>query len=141
MKTRRRRKTAQQLAFIHRVVVIEYCWTDENLCKSHSIEHSQSNRCSCVVSKIRVEIEIALKSKMRRRRVDSVTQTKNLIDDAHRTIVTKIFQSDERKKENNCTRKNNWISSNDQIFHQFVVEILTFNRLSQESKSQIKRNI
>jgi hypothetical protein len=59
------------------------------------------------VSKIRVEIEIALKSKMRRRRVDSVTQTKNLIDDAHRTIVTKIFQSDERKKENNCTRKNN----------------------------------
>jgi hypothetical protein len=55
--------------------------------------------------------------------------------------VTKIFQSDERKKENNCTRKNNWISSNDQIFHQFVVEILTFNRLSQESKSQIKRNI
>jgi hypothetical protein len=57
------------------------------------------------VSEIRVEIEIALKSKVRRRRVDSATQTKNLIDDAHRTIVTKVFQNDERKEENNCTKK------------------------------------
>jgi hypothetical protein len=107
MKTRRRWKIAQQFAFIHRVVVIEYRWTDESLCKFHSIEHSQSNRCNCVVNEIRVEIEIALKSKVCRRRVDSETQTKSLIDDAHRTVVTKISQSDERKKENNCTKKKN----------------------------------
>jgi hypothetical protein len=59
------------------------------------------------VSEIRVEIEIALKSKMRRRRIDSATQTKNLIDDAHRTIVTKVSQSDERKEKNNCMKKKN----------------------------------
>jgi hypothetical protein len=47
------------------------------------------------VNAIRVEIEIALKSKMRRRRIDSATQTKSLIDDAHKTIVTKISQNDE----------------------------------------------
>jgi hypothetical protein len=39
-----------------------------------------------------------------------------LIDDAYRTIVTKIFQSDERKEKNNCTKKENWVSSNIQIF-------------------------
>jgi hypothetical protein len=55
--------------------------------------------------------------------------------------VTEVSQSDERKKENNYTKKENWISSNVQIFHQFVVEILTFNRLNEKSKSQIKRNI
>jgi hypothetical protein len=59
------------------------------------------------MSEISVEIEIALKSKMRRRRIDNATQAKSLIDDAHRTIVTKISQNDERKKENNCTKKKN----------------------------------
>jgi hypothetical protein len=59
------------------------------------------------MSEIRVEIEIALKSKMHRRRIDNATQTKNLIDDAHRTIVTKVSQSDERKEENNYTKKEN----------------------------------
>ncbi len=93
------------------------------------------------MSEISVEIEIALKSKMRRRRIDNATQAKSLIDDAHRTIVTKISQNDERKKENNCTKKKNWVSSNVQIFHQLVVETLTSDRLSEESKSQIKRNI
>jgi hypothetical protein len=57
------------------------------------------------VSEICVEIEIALKSKMRRRRIDSATQAKSLISDAHKTIVTKVFQSDERKEKNNCTKK------------------------------------
>jgi hypothetical protein len=52
-----------------------------------------------------VEIEIALKSKVRRRRIDNATQAKSLIDDAHKTVVTKIFQNDERKEENNCTKK------------------------------------
>ncbi len=140
IKTRQRRKIAQQLAFIHRVVVIEYRWTNENFCKFHSIERSQSNRCSCVVSEIRVEIEIALKSKVRRRRVDNATQAKSLIDDAHRTVVTKVSQNDERKKKI-IAQKKNWVSLNVQIFHQLVVEILTFNRLSEESKSQIKKNI
>jgi hypothetical protein len=105
MKTRRRQKIAQQFTFIHRVVVIEYRWTDESFCKFYSIEHLQNNRCSYVVSEIRVEIEIALKSRMRRRRVDNATQTKNLIDDAHKTVVIKIFQSNERKEKNNCTKK------------------------------------
>jgi hypothetical protein len=59
------------------------------------------------VNEIRVEIEIALKSKVRRRCIDSATQAKSLIDDAHRTVVTKVFQSDERKEKNNCTRKEN----------------------------------
>ncbi len=45
------------------------------------------------------------------------------------------------KRKNNCTRKENWISSNIQIFYRFVVEILTFNRLNEEQKSQIKKNI
>jgi hypothetical protein len=93
------------------------------------------------VSEIRVEIEIALKLKMRRRCVDSATQAKSLIDDAHKTVVTKVSQNDERKKKDNRTKKKNRISSNVQISHQLVVEILTFNRLSEESKSQIKRNI
>jgi hypothetical protein len=51
------------------------------------------------VNKIRVEIEIASKSKVRRRRIDSATQAKNLIDDAHKAVVTKISQNDERKKK------------------------------------------
>jgi hypothetical protein len=51
------------------------------------------------VSEIRVEIKIALKSKVCRRRIDSATQAKNLIDDAHKTVVTKISQNDERKKK------------------------------------------
>jgi hypothetical protein len=59
------------------------------------------------VNEIRVEIEIALKSKMRRRCIDSTTQTKSLIDDAHKTVVTKVSQSDERKEKNNYTRKEN----------------------------------
>jgi hypothetical protein len=59
------------------------------------------------VSEIRVEVEIALKSKVRRRRIDSATQTKSLIDDANKTIVTKIFQDDERKEKNNYTKKEN----------------------------------
>jgi hypothetical protein len=59
------------------------------------------------VSETRVEIEIALKSKVRRRRIDSATQAKNLIDDAHRTVMTKIYQSYERKEKDNCTRKEN----------------------------------
>jgi hypothetical protein len=54
-----------------------------------------------------VEVEIALKSKMRRRRIDSATQTKSLIDDANRTVVTEISQNDERKEKNNCTKKEN----------------------------------
>jgi hypothetical protein len=42
------------------------------------------------VNEIRVEIEIALKSKVRRRRIDdNATQAKSLIDDAHRTDMTK----------------------------------------------------
>jgi hypothetical protein len=63
-----------------------------------------------------------------------------LIDDAHRTVVTKVSQNDERKKKI-IAQKKNWVSLNVQIFHQLVVEILTFNRLSEESKSQIKKNI
>jgi hypothetical protein len=59
------------------------------------------------VNETRVEIEIALKSKMRRRRIDNTTQAKNLIDDAHKTIVTKVFQNEERKEKNNCTKKEN----------------------------------
>jgi hypothetical protein len=47
------------------------------------------------VNETRVEIEIALKSKMRRRRIDSATQTKSLIDDAHKENMTKISQNDE----------------------------------------------
>jgi hypothetical protein len=47
------------------------------------------------VSEIRVEIDIALKSKMRLRRIDSATQAKSLIDDAHRADMTKISQDDE----------------------------------------------
>jgi hypothetical protein len=93
------------------------------------------------VNEIRVEIEIALKSKVRRRRIDDATQAKSLIDDAHRTIVTEVSQNDERKEKNNCTRKENRISSNVQISHQLVVEILTSSRLNEEQKSQVKRNI
>jgi hypothetical protein len=59
------------------------------------------------VNEIRVQIEIALKSKMRRRCVDSATQAKSLIDDAYKTVVTKIFQSNERKEKNNRKRKKN----------------------------------
>jgi hypothetical protein len=59
------------------------------------------------VNEIRVEVEIALKSKVRRRRIDSATQAKSLIDDANKTVVTKISQDDERKEKNNCTRKEN----------------------------------
>jgi hypothetical protein len=59
------------------------------------------------MNEIRVEIEIALKSKVRRRRIDNATQTKSLIDDAHKTVVTEVSQSDERKKENNYTKKEN----------------------------------
>ncbi len=59
------------------------------------------------MNETRVEIEIALKSKMRRRRIDDATQAKSLIDDAHRTVVTKISQSDERKEKDNCTKKEN----------------------------------
>jgi hypothetical protein len=59
------------------------------------------------VSEIRVEIEIALKSKMCQRRIDNATQIKNLIDDAHKTIVTKISQNNERKEKDNCTKKKN----------------------------------
>jgi hypothetical protein len=58
------------------------------------------------VSEIRVEIEIALKSKVRRRRVDNATQAKSLIDDAHRTVVTKVSQNDERKKKIIAQKKN-----------------------------------
>jgi hypothetical protein len=42
---------------------------------------------------------------MRRRCIDSATKAKNLIDDAHKTVVTKIFQNDERKEKDNCTKK------------------------------------
>jgi hypothetical protein len=59
------------------------------------------------VSEIRAEIEITLKSKVRRRRIDDATQAKSLIDDAHRTVVTEVSQSDERKEKDNCTKKEN----------------------------------
>jgi hypothetical protein len=47
------------------------------------------------VSETHIEIEIALKSKVRRRHIDSTTQAKSLINDAHKANVTKIFQNDE----------------------------------------------
>jgi hypothetical protein len=110
-------------------------------CKSHLIKYSRNNRNNCVVNEIHVKIEIALKSKMRQRCIDNTLQTKSLISDAHKINVTEIFQNDEWKEKDNCTRKKAWVSSNLQIFYRFVDEILTFNRLSEEQKSQIKRNI
>ncbi len=43
------------------------------------------------MNETRVEVEITLKSKMRRRRVDDATQTKSLINVAHKTDITEIF--------------------------------------------------
>jgi uncharacterized protein YdaU (DUF1376 family) len=45
------------------------------------------------------------------------------------------------KKKNNYTKKKAWVSSDLQIFYRLVDEILTFNRLNEEQKSQVKRNI
>ncbi len=73
MKTRRRRKVAQQFAFIYRIIVIIHHRINENLCKFHSIKHSRNNQDDCVVNEIRVEIEITLKSKMRRRCINNAS--------------------------------------------------------------------
>ncbi len=44
------------------------------------------------------------------------------------------------KKKNHRTKKKNRVSSSISIFHQHVVWILTFNRLSEKQKSQVEKS-
>ncbi len=111
VKTRQRWKITQQSAFIHYVVDVKHRWTNENFRSFYSIKHSQNHRCNYIVNETCVEVEITLKSKMRRRRVDDATQAKSSISIAHKADMTKISQDNERKEKNNCTRKKNRVSS------------------------------
>jgi hypothetical protein len=78
------------------------------------------------VNEIHVEIEITLKSKMRRRRVDDATQAKNLINVAHRANITEISQNNERKKKIIAQEKKIEFR---QIFKSFIDSSTEFWRL------------